>query len=361
MSTTYGSLEGEAETDLYQEMETLIRKNPWAWQSVCAVVGLAGGVIAPILGATADVITWFVHSQSVNSHLHVLSIVLCALTLPLIILGAFCLDSLQRKTNNLSSPAEPPRNELTTPASIRGVLQQHANYHLNRTGALVILVFLLVLPATARAQQTVFNVPTTDVLDPEKVYFELDISAKPVDPKFSSFVPRLVVGVGGRVEVGVNITGNIQPGLDSTTIVPAVKWKVYDGKDNGWAIAVGNNLFIPVRNKSYDAGTYAYTMFQKKFGTGTRVGFGGYFFSKNVVAPNANRAGGQFTFEQPVTSKFGLQADWFTGKHASGYFTPGGYFKITPKLTGYGAYSIGNSNASNGNHFFYFEVGYNFN
>jgi len=198
------------------------------------------------------------------------------------------------------------------------------------------------------------------VLDPGKVYFELDISAKPVEPEFSSFVPRLVVGVGGRVEVGVNITGNIQPGPDATTIVPAVKWKVYDGGDNGWAIAVGNNLFIPARNKSYDAGTYAYTMAQKRFKSGTRVGFGGYFFSRNVVAPEANRAGGQFTFEQPVTGKFGLQADWFTGKHASGYFTPGAYFKITPKLTGYGAYSIGNSNASNGNHFLYFEVGYNF-
>jgi hypothetical protein len=361
MNATNESLEDEAETDLYQEIETLIKKNPWAWQSVCAVVGLAGGVISPILGATADVITWFVQSQSVNSHLHVLSIVLCALTLPLIILGAFCLDSLQRKTSNLSSPAEPPRDELTTSVSIRSVARQHANYHLNRTGALVLLVFLLALPATARAQQTIFNVPTTDVLEAGKVYFELDISAKPVDPKFSTFVPRLVIGVGGRVEVGVNITGNIQPGPDTTTIVPAVKWKVYDGKDNGWAIAVGNNLFIPVRNKSYDAGTYAYTMVQKKFGTGTRVGVGGYFFSKNVVAPDANRAGGQFTFEHPVTSKFGLQADWFTGKHANGYFTPGGYYKITPKLTGYGAYSIGNSNASNGNHFLYFEMGYNFN
>jgi hypothetical protein len=361
MNATDESLEDEGDIDLYQEIETLIKKNPWAWQSVCAVVGLAGGVVVPILGATADVITWFVNSQSVNSHLHVLSIVLCALTLPLIILGAFCLDSLQRKTTDLSPVVEPLRNESIPTTAVKHVAQQHANYRLNRTGALVILVFLLALPATARAQQTIFNVPTTDVLEAGKVYFEFDISAKPVEPKFSSFVPRLVVGVGGRVEVGVNITGNIQPGPDTTTIVPAVKWKFYDGKDNGWAIAVGNNLFIPVRNKSYDAGTYAYTMVQKKFETGTRIGFGGYFFSKNVVAPDANRAGGQFTFEQPVTSKFGLQADWFTGKHANGYFTSGGYFKITPQLTGYGAYSIGNSNASNGNHYLYFEVGYNFN
>lgn len=228
--------------------------------------------------------------------------------------------------------------------------------------AAVVVMFAIAGNAgTAHAQQTVFNVPTTDVLDKGKVYFELDISAKPNEPRFSSFVPRVVVGTGGRVEVGLNVTGNIQPGADSTTLVPAVKWKVYDGEDNGWAIAVGNNLFIPVRNKSYDAGAYAYTMVQKTFKTKTRVGAGGYFFSKNVVAPDANRAGGQFTIEQPVTSRFGVQADWFTGKHASGYFTPGGYFKLTKKLTGYAAYSIGNANVTNGNHFLYFEVGYNFN
>jgi len=79
----------------------------------------------------------------------------------------------------------------------------------------------------ARAQQTVFNVPTTDVLPAEKVYAELDVSLKPNDSQavshFSSFVPRLVVGVGHGVEVGVNLTGNIQPGPDTTTIVPAVK------------------------------------------------------------------------------------------------------------------------------------------
>ncbi len=215
------------------------------------------------------------------------------------------------------------------------------------------------------AQQTVFNVPTTDVLDKGKVYFELDISAKPNDSdalnKFSSFVPRVVVGAGNRVEVGLNILGNVQPGPDSTTLAPAVKWKIYDGGKNGWAIAVGDNVFIPVRNKSYDVGTYAYTMVQKTFKTKTRVGFGGYFYSKNVVAPNANRAGGQFTFEQPVTDKFGLGADWFTGKHANGLFTSGGYYKLTKKLTGYAAYSVANANASKGSHFFYFEVGYNFN
>ncbi len=237
-----------------------------------------------------------------------------------------------------------------------------------RQAAIGVALFLLAMTALAikgHAQQTVFNVPTTDVLDKGKVYFELDVSAKPNDTDalahFSSFVPRLVVGTGGRVEVGLNVIGNIQPGPDATTLVGAVKWKAYDGKDNGWAIALGNHVFIPVRNKSYDIGSHTYVMVQKTFNKSTRVGFGSGVFSKNVVASNAIRAVGQFTLEQPITKKLNFNADWFTGKHALGYVTMGAAYKLTGKLTGVVAYSIGNSNASHGNHFFYFELGYNFN
>lgn len=215
------------------------------------------------------------------------------------------------------------------------------------------------------AQQTVFNIPTTDVLDKGKIYFELDVSAKPNDSidvrRFSAFVPRLVVGAGHHIEAGLNILGNVQPGPDLTTISPTIKWKIYDGKDNGWAIAVGNNVFIPVRNRAYDVGTYSYVMNQKTFKKTTRIGFGGYFFSKNVVVPRANRSGGQFTFEQSINKKVTLAADWFTGKHAAGYFSAGTIFKVGKKTTGYASYSIGNQNASRGNHYFLLEFGYNFN
>lgn len=221
--------------------------------------------------------------------------------------------------------------------------------------------------ASASGQQTIFNVPSTDVLDRGKVYFELDVSFKPnSDPtntvgRFSSFVPRIVVGAGNRVEVGLNVTGNIQPGADSTTVVPAMKFKVYDGGDNGWAIVTGDHLFIPVRNKSYNLGNYVYLEASKTFKSNTRITFGGYHFSDNVVAAKAQRAGGQFGFEQTVNPKFSVVADWFTGKHNAGYFTPGVTFKPHPKLTGYFGYSIGNTGASRGNHYFLAEVGINVN
>jgi hypothetical protein len=229
----------------------------------------------------------------------------------------------------------------------------------------VLLMMLCGADSKARAQQTIFNVPSTDVLERGKVYAELDASFKPNDSesvsRFSSFVPRVVMGVGGRVEVGLNVTGNVQPGPDSTTLVPTVKYKFYDGGDKGFAIVGGDHLFIPVRRRAYDAGNYVYLEFSKTFKkSGTRLTAGGYDFTRNVVS-GANRAGGQFGFEQPLSKTVTLAADYFTGKHSAGYFTPGVVFKVGRKTTGYAGYSIGNQNPSRGNHFFLLELGYNFN
>ena len=235
-----------------------------------------------------------------------------------------------------------------------------------RKSAIFVASWALVcgLFSVVHAQQTIFNVPSTDVLDRGKVYAELDVSFKPTDSaslnKFSSFVPRVVVGAGSRIEFGLNLTGNVQPGADSTTLVPTIKWKPYQGENNGVAIVVGDHLFLPVRNRAYNAGNYVYAEISKTFKSGTRVTAGGYDFTRNVVA-TANRAGGQFGFEQPLNKKLTVAADWFTGKHAAGYFTPGLVFKVGPKATGYAGYSIGNQNTSMGNHFFLLELGYNLN
>lgn len=219
------------------------------------------------------------------------------------------------------------------------------------------------LTFAANAQQTVFNVPTADVLDKGKVYVELDGSFKTNNDgalrKFSSFVPRIVIGAGGNVEVGLNLTGNIQPGTDTTTLVPTVKWRFFQNEKKDLALFGGNNFYIPVRNKSYNFGTYTYAAVAKTINK-TRLTAGAFVFSKNVVAPNAARSGGQFAVEQTINSKLTLAADWLTGRHANGYFTPGIIYKPHPKVTTYFSYSIGNADANKGNHFFLFELGYNF-
>jgi hypothetical protein len=229
---------------------------------------------------------------------------------------------------------------------------------------LICAAFLLGIATTVSAQQTIFNVPSTDIMGPGKVYGEIDASFKtntePALGKFSSFIPRVVVGVGGNIEVGLNVTGNIQPGEDSTTFVPTVKWKFYENKKKDVALIAGTNFYIPVQNRTYSFGTYSYVAVSKTINK-TRLTAGAYVASKNVFAPNAARAGGQFAIEQTINSKFGVAADWITGGHSAGYFTPGLVYKPTSKITTYWAYSIGNSNANRGNHFFLIEFGYNFN
>lgn len=225
--------------------------------------------------------------------------------------------------------------------------------------------FAVLLPTAifTHGQQTVFNVPTADVLDKGKVYVELDASFKTNDQKalrrFSSFVPRVVAGVGSNVEIGLNVTGNINPGTDSTTLVPTAKWKFYESEKNKTALFAGTNFYLPVRNRSYKFGSYSYLAVAKTINK-TRLTAGGFAASKNVFAPNAARGGGQFAVEQTINSKLTLAADWLTGRHANGYLTPGVIYKPTPKVTTYWSYSIGNADAAKGNHFFLFELGYNF-
>ncbi len=209
------------------------------------------------------------------------------------------------------------------------------------------------------AQETVFNVPSGDVLDRGKLYGELDITANH-STSSGSFTPRIVLGIGHRVEAGLNVNGIAAPGPVQTTITPTVKWKAYDGGDNGWAFLVGDDVFFPVQNRAYDVGNYVYAEFTKTWNKSTRVTFGAYDCSNHVVA-SGNRAGGQFAIEQPINKKLTLAADWFTGHHALGFITPGVIVKITQKFTWYGTYQIGNSGASNGNHQLLMELGWNLN
>lgn len=211
-------------------------------------------------------------------------------------------------------------------------------------------------------QQTIFNVPSSDVLDAGKSYIEIDATFK-VDGndrygRFSGFIPRIVVGVGSNVEIGFNLAGNVQPGRDVTTLVPTIKWKFYESKKNGVALFAGSNFYIPVRERAYNFGSYSYAAVSKTISK-TRITAGGYVASRNVIAPNAVRAGGQFGIERPINDKVTIAADWITGDHANGYLTPGVIYKPHPRVTTYWSYSIGNAGALHGNHFFLLEVGYN--
>ena len=221
----------------------------------------------------------------------------------------------------------------------------------------VFFILLLCFTPLAVAQETVFNVPSGDILDRGKLYTELDFTYQH-SQSLAGFTPRVVVGLGHRIEAGVNITGVSTADPVQTTLTPTVKWKAYDGGKNGWAFLAGDDVFIPVQNRSYNAGNYLYAEFAKAWKSGLRVTFGAYHFTRHVVA-DAQRAGGQFAFEQPLSKRVTFAVDWYTGSHTSGFVTPGLIIKATSKLTLYGTYQIGNRGASRGNHQALAELGWN--
>jgi len=224
-----------------------------------------------------------------------------------------------------------------------------------------LVLSILVFVTGADAQQTIFTIPSSDVLDRGKVSVELagafKVNNEQTLRKFSSFVPRLIVGLGKNVEIGFAFTGNIQPGPDAPTFGTGVKWKFYEKR--GFSFFAGTTFYIPIKHRAYKAGTVSYVGISKSIGN-ARFTAGGFVSTRNVFAPHATRSGGIFGFEYEVNKKIGFAADWINGRHAFGFLTSGLIYKPHPKVSTTWAYAIGNNNANRGNHFFIVEMAYNF-
>ncbi len=213
----------------------------------------------------------------------------------------------------------------------------------------------------AGAQSTLFNIPSTDVVPEKKVYLEFDFLShlESYDRGgFHAYVPRAVVGLGKKVEVGVNVafTRNGQP--NSVEIQPNIKYQPYYSEKYGVAVATGAILYAPITRRT---GTNTFVMTygniskQFKGSYAPRVTGGGYGLI-NRASGTGDKAGVIIGYEQPITSKVKFVADWFSGKNRFGYGTPG--ISITTGKTSalYAGYSIGNAGRRNNSLFVYWGI-----
>src|SRR4029079_11500 len=93
----------------------------------------------------------------------------------------------------------------------------------------LVLGLLAVAVPSVGAQQTVFSVPSADVLARGHVYGELDVTARPVHFLFTA-EPRCVAVVGHSVELGINLTVPVAPGNAPKVLQPAAKWRMHEWK-----------------------------------------------------------------------------------------------------------------------------------
>jgi hypothetical protein len=74
-----------------------MRLHGWTWTTWGAAFGFSLGIISPMVGSIFTVIAWFTGSQWHGLQLHRACTVLFVLTIPLLALGAHCLDLADRQ------------------------------------------------------------------------------------------------------------------------------------------------------------------------------------------------------------------------------------------------------------------------
>jgi hypothetical protein len=213
---------------------------------------------------------------------------------------------------------------------------------------------------TARAQSTIFNIPSTDAVAKNKIYFEFDFIShleSHDNGGFQTYLPRAVVGLGKGVEVGINVAATSSAAPATVYIQPNIKWQFYANESSGVAVSVGAIAYTPLKDRDLnDSFGFIYANVSKKFKAryGPRLTIGGYGITG--LSADVDKGGAMVGYEQPLSGKASFVADWFSGKNGFGYVTPGFSFAL-PKngLLNIG-YSIGNYGHKNNALFVYYGV-----
>ena len=227
--------------------------------------------------------------------------------------------------------------------------------------ALGVMGALIVLQRqTAFAQSTIFNIPTTDASAPKKVYFEFDFLRhleSHDNGGFQTYIPRVVVGVGKGVEVGLNVASTHSAAPTVVYAQPNIKWRFYANEEGGTAMSAGAIAFTPLKDRSVnDSFGFFYGNASKKFkgDHGPRFTVGGY----GIAGLNADvdKGGAMVGYEQPIASKVSFVTDWFSGRNGFGYVTPGFSFALPKNQLVNVGYSFGNYGRKNNALFVYYGV-----
>jgi hypothetical protein len=211
------------------------------------------------------------------------------------------------------------------------------------TSVLFVAAVLLCTSATSFAQSAIMNTPSTDVVAPKKVYVEMDFLTNYAwqrEGSFQNYIPRVVVGIPGKLEAGVNVSFTHISGQDlPVEVQPNVKWQFYNNEKAGVAGAAGCILYTPMNHRTgTDTLGQCYVVGSKQFGgnLGPRFHGGGYSL---VGAPSEqSKRGAILAYEQPLFNRFSFLVDWFSGDNRFGYVSPGisiATSKTTALTTGY--------------------------
>ncbi len=216
---------------------------------------------------------------------------------------------------------------------------------------------IVIPPQRATAQETVFNVPSQDVLAPGAVYGELDGPFRLSDPKYVAITPRVVVGLGYNLEGGLNLPGYINEGDKLWTAMFTLKHGQSLDTTGPWTLTEGAHVYLPLTS-GRDVGAFGYVMTGYKLMGTLRLSGGVYAATQAVTGTGETEIGVLGGVEFAINGWLTAAVDGYSGKNGLGYITPGLFVNPFGTWIFYPAYQI--SNVSRDGDSYLFEVGYTF-
>lgn len=212
---------------------------------------------------------------------------------------------------------------------------------------IIVIFFLYFKCAQVEATQTVFNVPSADVTPKGHFYGLQENQFNGSNPN-SNYDSTIFAdyGIGHNTEVGVilfnvgapaseNISTAI--GFKSAIPIPVLKEKF---PKREFKLTVGSNVLIGLEGNG--VGNWTYTHLSGRLPiTNTRLTAGISYGTRQVFGVESTAF--IAAVEQPITKKFNLIGDWYSGdEHWAGFLIVGGSYALPKNTTIYAGYQIPN-------------------
>lgn len=198
------------------------------------------------------------------------------------------------------------------------------------------------------AQQTIFNVPSSEITPKGKLFLEPEFQFTPWNPGRNMLNTNFIIfGLGHNTEAGMVIYNVSSPDSNNITLAPGFKSAIpiFPQKlpELQLKTIVGTEVLVSVQGGGVGNWSFAElsgrvpkikTRLTGGVSAGTKQIFG-----RDIVC----FIGG---IEQPVTKNLTLQADWFSGTHTNAFLIPGIAYVFPKNTTIYIGYQIPNNSRS---------------
>lgn len=221
-------------------------------------------------------------------------------------------------------------------------------YNLNYIKLCFIFIFVFATNSKVCAMQTIFNVPSADVTPEKRIFFQQEAQTTPWNTD-TAFIGTTysAYGIGHNTEldctlynVGSPATQNISigTGFKSAIPIPGLKEK-FPAREI--KLTVGSDMLFSLQGNGVGNWTYAH-LSGRVPKLNTRLTAGVSYGTKQVFGQETTAFIGGI--EQPVTKKFTLLTDWYSGsEHWAGYLITGFSYAFPKDTTLYAGYQIPNS------------------